>query len=173
MSADLSGFRNGPLLVLALAAGVGLCGCSPDGRAAGEIQAVLERQSACWNAGDIDGFMDGYWRSEDLTFSAGGQTTRGWEATRQRYHERYADRATMGRLSFTELEIHAIDVRVALTLGRWRLDRDMGDVGGNFSLVLRRLPEGWRIVHDHTSVDPSISGDAPQSQPADKPSATH
>lgn len=129
-------------------------GCASRDRTANEIRAVLDRQVASWNAGDIDGFMDGYWRSDELTFSSGGQTTRGWEATRNRYHERYADPKTMGRLSFDELEIQSLDRTVALVLGRWQLARETGNVGGNFSLVLRRFPEGWRIIHDHTSVRP-------------------
>jgi beta-aspartyl-peptidase (threonine type) len=149
-------------LLIALAA----TGCH-SGDPSAQITRVLDAQAACWNAGDIDGFMAGYWRSDALTFSSGGQTTRGWDATRRRYHERYADRAAMGRLRFSELEIHPLDRNAALVLGRWRLHREVGDVGGNFSLVLRRLPEGWRIVHDHTSADASITSDEPRSQPAE------
>jgi beta-aspartyl-peptidase (threonine type) len=114
------------------------------------VREVLERQVSAWNEGNIDGFMETYWRSEALTFSSGGNTTRGWQATRDHYHERYPDRATMGQLRFSELEFPLVLEDVALVLGRWKLTRDES-ISGNFSLVLRRLDGSWKIVHDHTS----------------------
>jgi len=137
-----------------------LCaGCAGATAPESAVRDVLQRQAACWNAGDLDGFMDGYWRSEGLTFSAGGQTIRGWEATLRRYRERYADREQMGSLSFSDLEVTTLGDAAALVLGRWRLARRQGPVGGNFTLVLRRFGEGWRIVHDHTSLEPPAASE--------------
>lgn len=139
-------------IALALTGSAGGCGATE--RSESEIRTMLDDQVRCWNAGDFDGFMNGYWRSDSLTFSSGGKTTRGWESTRTRYYERYPDRAAMGRLSFDELEIHPLDRSAALTLGHWHLEREGDNVGGNFSLVLQRFAEGWLIIHDHTSVRP-------------------
>ena len=86
--------------------------------------------------------MDAYWRSDKLTFSSGGKTTRGWEATRDQYLKNYPDRKTMGTLKFTELEVQQLDDKAALMLGRWHLTRDQ-PVGGNFSLVWQK--DRWQV----------------------------
>jgi beta-aspartyl-peptidase (threonine type) len=120
--------------------------------AVADIRTVLDRQAAAWNAGDVETFMEGYWRSPQLTFSSGGQVTRGWRPTLERYKQRYPDRATMGRLTFSDLEITMLGRDAALVLGRWRLEREQ-PVGGNYTLILRRIGGRWVIVHDHTSKD--------------------
>ena len=117
-----------------------------------ELKSIVEEQAASWNRGDIPAFMEAYWRDEKLTFSSGGKTTRGWEATRDRYLKNYPDRQTMGKLKFTELEVQALDDQAALLLGRWHLTRDQ-PAGGNFSLVWQNFDGKWLIVHDHSSSD--------------------
>jgi len=117
-----------------------------------EIPRMLEQQAQAWNAGDIDAFMVPYWHSPNLTFSSGGKVTRGWQATLDRYHQRYPTREAMGRLTFSDLEITQPSPTVALVLGRWWLDRSE-PIGGSFSLVLRKDDGRWVIVHDHTSTD--------------------
>ncbi len=115
------------------------------------IRDLLSTQAEAWNRGDIDGFMDGYWKSDQTTFSGSSGVSRGWQALLERYRRRYPDRAAMGRLTFTDLEITMLSRGAALVLGRWQLETASGHPGGVFSLVLRRLPQGWRIIHDHTS----------------------
>lgn len=127
----------------------------PEPSAVREVQAVLDLQTEAWNRGDLNAFMAYYWRSPDLTFSSGGATTRGWDATAERYRRRYPDAAAMGRVSFDGIEYFQLDERAMLVLGNWRLQRGDESFGGNFSLALRRFDEGWRIVHDHTSVTPA------------------
>ena len=118
------------------------------------IHNRMEGQVADWNAGDIDGFMGVYWRSPKLSFSSGGKVTRGWQKTMDGYKSRYPDKATMGKLSFTELEVTELGDDAALVLGKWHLGRKppKENVGGNFSLVFRKIDGEWVIVHDHTSV---------------------
>ena len=117
-----------------------------------EIPRMLEQQAQAWNAGDIDAFMAPYWHSPDLTFSSGGKVTRGWQATRDRYHLRYPTREAMGRLTFSDIEVTEQGPNVALVLGRWRLER-VEPIGGGFTLLLRKDDGRWVIVHDHTSID--------------------
>ncbi len=117
-----------------------------------ELKSVVQKQAESWNRGDIPAFMEAYWKSERLTFSSGGKTTRGWEATRDRYLKNYPDKKTMGTLKFTELEVQSLDENAALMLGRWHLTRDE-PVGGNFSLVWKKIDGKWVIVHDHSSSD--------------------
>ncbi len=121
-----------------------------------ELEALIAAQQDAWNRGDIAAFMElGYWRSPDLTFYSGGEVSRGFEPMLERYRRKYeAPGAERGRLAFTQLEFVPLADDVALARGRWDLDFEAApDVGGLFTLVLRRLPDGWRIVHDHTSVD--------------------
>jgi beta-aspartyl-peptidase (threonine type) len=122
--------------------------------AAKAIEQVLRVQADAWNRGDIGAFMEHYWKSDELTFSSGGQTTRGWQATKDGYLKRYPTREQMGKLTFSQLEIKPLGADAALVLGRWQLEREM-PVGGNFSLVLRRMEGRWLIIHDHTSRSPA------------------
>jgi len=117
---------------------------------AATLENILHEQEKAWNRGDIDAFMIPYWKSESLTFSSGGETQRGWNATRDRYKARYPNEKTMGKLSFSNLEVQSLGKDAALMLGQWQLQRDE-PIGGNFSLVWRREGDRWVIMHDHTS----------------------
>ena len=128
-------------------------GCATPNAPETRIRTLLDQQARDWNDGDIDAFMQAYWNSDDLTFSAGGRTTRGWDATRERYQLRYPDRAAMGTLTFSDLQVTPLNPDAALVLGRWHLARQDDTLGGNFSLVFRRIEGRWRIIHDHTSSD--------------------
>ena len=115
------------------------------------IERVLSDQKAAWNRGDVDGFLVGYWHSPELTFSGSSGIARGWDAVLARYKRNYPDRAAMGQLDFSELEFRFLGPDAALVLGKWQLKRETGDLGGVFSLVWERFPQGWQIIHDHTS----------------------
>jgi beta-aspartyl-peptidase (threonine type) len=116
------------------------------------IRQVLDAQVAAWNKGDLDGFMTGYWKSPKLTFFSGKEKTMGWQATIERYRKKYQSGGQrMGHLSFRDLEIEAFSPRSAWVRGRWKLVRDKDTLTGLFTLILKRMPKGWRIVHDHTS----------------------
>lgn len=115
-----------------------------------EILAAIKTQQAAWNRGDIPAFMEYYWKSEKLTFSSGGKTIRGWKTTKERYEKRYPNKAAMGKVTFSGLEWQSLGKEAALVLGRWQLERD-DPIGGNFSLVFKRIDGRWLIVHDHSS----------------------
>jgi beta-aspartyl-peptidase (threonine type) len=136
-------------LISVLAAGI--VSAAVEGSAAAEIRAVMSAQVAAWNRGDIDGFMEGYARSSATEFVAGNKLTRGWQTVRDRYRKKYDSREKMGRLTFSELKITPLGDDAAIVLGRWRLDRKADKPQGIFTLLFRRTPAGWRIVHDHTS----------------------
>jgi ketosteroid isomerase-like protein len=118
-----------------------------------EIQSVLSAQQDAWNRGDIDEFMNGYARSASTVFVSEDEVRRGWETVRDRYRIKYSDRA-MGTLSFSEIEATMLSPDAAVVLGLWRLKRANDEPHGRFTLIFKRLPEGWRIVHDHTSAAP-------------------
>src|ERR1041384_4945322 len=117
------------------------------------IRAVLNAQVAAWNRGDLEGFMAGYWRSPDLEFYSGTTVTKGWDATIERYKKRYQSAgAEMGHLDFSDLEVHTSEANVAWVSGKWHLKmKDGSDKGGLFTLILHKMPDGWKIIHDHTS----------------------
>ena len=121
---------------------------------AAEIQSVLTTQQDAWNRGDIDAFMNGYARSASTVFVSEDEVGRGWETVRDRYRVKYSDRAKMGTLSFSEIEVTMLSFDAAVVLGRWKLKRAKDEPHGRFTLIFKRLPEGWRIVHDHTSAAP-------------------
>ena len=150
-------YRKGLIFGLLLALTFGVRSSTPkqtendrqnDGAA---IAKVLEAQRKAWNQGNVDAFLEGYWHSPDLTFSGSSGTARGWDGVLLRYKKTYPDRASMGQLDFSNLETRFLGKDAALVLGHWHLARAQGDIGGVFSLVWQRFPEGWRIIHDHTS----------------------
>jgi ketosteroid isomerase-like protein len=119
-----------------------------------EIQSVLSAQQNAWNRGDIDAFMNGYARLGSTVFVSEDEVRRGWETVRDRYRIRYSDRGKMGTLSFSDIEVTMLSPDAAVVLGLWRLKRANDEPHGRFTLIFKRLPEGWRIVHDHTSAAP-------------------
>ncbi len=127
-----------------------------DARAATEdpIKKVLDAQVIAWNKKDLETFMSGYWKSEQLTFFSGGTLTRGWQQTLLRYQQRYqGEGKEMGTLSFEQIAIESLGPKSAVARGIWHLQLAEGkEVKGLFTLILRKLPEGWRIIHDHTSI---------------------
>jgi len=144
----------GTLVGLSFLAGQHTLKAGPDAEHKGDrdaITAVLNAQQAAWNRADVDAFLVGYWRSEEVTFSGTGGVTRGWDGVLARYKKNYPDRAAMGQLDFSGLEFRFLGPDAALVLGRWHLKREKDDVGGVFTLVWQRFPDGWKIVHDHTS----------------------
>jgi beta-aspartyl-peptidase (threonine type) len=124
-----------------------------DARTKKAIQAVLDAQQAAWNKGDLEAFMTGYWKSDDLSFYSGGDKTKGWQATLDRYKKKYqGEGKEMGTLAFSELDISIAGDDNAIVRGRWQLKfKDGKTAGGLYTLWFRKTPDGWRIVHDHTS----------------------
>jgi len=115
------------------------------------IRKVMDEQITAWNRGDIDGFMQGYWKSENLIFVSGDNVRRGWQTVTDNYKRSYNTREKMGVLSFTELEITILSKDSATVLGRWKVQHEPKDDQGRFTLIFRKFKEGWRIIHDHTS----------------------
>lgn len=116
-----------------------------------DIVTVIDDQQSAWNSGDIETFMEGYHQSENLRFASGGKINTGWQATLDGYLARYPDRATMGKLAFTDLEVQALGKNDALVFGRWALEREKDDPNGLFTLHFRKIDGNWLIVSDHTS----------------------
>jgi uncharacterized protein (TIGR02246 family) len=147
-----------PLISMVFVAFLGACACfaSPaavkpaDTRSA--IQKTLREQQSAWNRGDVREFLNGYWHSPDLTFSGSGGITRGWDEVLARYRKNYPNAAAMGNLEFSDLEFRILGEDSALVLGKWHLTREKDQLGGVFTLVWQKFPEGWRIIHDHTSL---------------------
>jgi ketosteroid isomerase-like protein len=125
----------------------------PGDRAA--IETLLADQAAAWNRGDLDGFMAGYERSEQLVFTSGAQIRRGWQTTHDRFQERYGAgaKSDMGKLAFEIVDVRPLGADGAIVLGQWDLTETPQAGRGVFSLAALRTGEGWRIVHDHTSAE--------------------
>jgi beta-aspartyl-peptidase (threonine type) len=117
------------------------------------IEQVLQNQVQAWNRRDLEGFMTGYWNSPDLTFFSGDSVARGWQAALDRYRKRYqGEGREMGKLEFSDLQIEALSGDAAFVRGGWKLTMPDGKTPhGLFTLIFRKFPDGWRIVHDHTS----------------------
>ena len=116
------------------------------------IRKMIEQQQAAWNRKDLEAFMSGYWNSPDLTFFSGAREANGWQAALDRYKKAYQGAGhEMGRLEFANLRIEMLGPDAAFVRGEFRLTMSDGKKPqGLFTLVLRKFPEGWKIVHDHS-----------------------
>ncbi|MBS1531768.1 MAG: nuclear transport factor 2 family protein [Bacteroidetes bacterium] len=115
------------------------------------ILKVLHEQQDAWNQADIDGFMQGYWKSDSLVFVGKSAPVYGWQGSYDRYKKSYPDKAAMGQLTFTILQVKVLDADNAFVLGGWHLKREKDEPGGYFTLWFRKINGEWKIVCDHTS----------------------
>jgi beta-aspartyl-peptidase (threonine type) len=120
------------------------------------VRKILDDQVTAWNKGDLDSFMAGYWNDDALAFTSNGVETSGWKATKERYVKKYkSDGKEMGQLAFSELKTEGLSPNAAVVRGKFTLvlARDPKPASGRFTLVFRKFPDGWKITHDHTSVE--------------------
>lgn len=115
------------------------------------IRKILDDQTKAWNRGDLNGFMKGYWESDSLMFIGKSGVTYGWTNTLNNYKKGYPDTASMGKLSFNILSIKKLSSEYYFVTGKWHLQRSIGDVGGHYTLVFRKINKEWVIVSDHSS----------------------
>lgn len=142
--------------VLSVVALTGLLACASPAQSLPEakeqIAMLLQDQVDAWNRGNIEGYMEGYWKSDSTVFVSGGSMTKGFEEVLTRYKKGYNTREKMGRLEFQDLVVRLLSPSVGIATGIWRLHREKDHPWGRFTLILEKKPEGWRITHDHTSV---------------------
>lgn len=143
------------LLLLSMAAAFASRGAKPqqtpaaDPRA--EIRKVLVAQQKAWNEGNLEGYMQGYWNHDSLTFVGKRGVTRGWKNTLDNYKKSYPDKAAMGKLELQVLSIKILGSDLAFVVGKWDLERVSGNAGGHFTLLMRKIKGRWVIVADHSS----------------------
>jgi beta-aspartyl-peptidase (threonine type) len=125
------------------------------GAARAAVQSVIEQQQAAWNHQDLEGFMAGYWNSPELTFFSGGHEAKGWQAALDRYKKNYQGAGhEMGKLDFRNLRIEMLGTESAFARGEFHLTMSDGKTPhGLFTLVFRKFPQGWKIVHDHSAAE--------------------
>jgi ketosteroid isomerase-like protein len=121
-----------------------------DEKAKTAIRNVMDEQTAAWNQGNLEDFMRGYWNSPEMTFVSNGKITKGWQQTLDNYKKTYNDKAKMGILTFSDLEINLLSKDSAFVIGKWSLQREKDNPEGLFTLTFRKFKEGWRIILDHS-----------------------
>ncbi len=116
-----------------------------------DIRNVMKKQQDVWNSGNLEGFMDGYWRSDSLRFLSKDGVTMGWKASLLRYQKAYPSQEAMGQLKFENLRIEVLSGEEAYADGRWNLFRSSDTLSGHFTLLWKRIDGRWLIVSDHSS----------------------
>lgn len=117
----------------------------------GAIRKLLATQTEAWNRGDIEGFMQTYWKSDSLLFIGKNGVKRGWQQTLANYKKSYPDTAAMGQLSFDILVVKPLSPEYYYVVGKWMLARTAGNLSGHYDLLLRKIRGQWLIVADHSS----------------------
>ncbi len=115
------------------------------------IRNLLDQQTKAWNTGQIEAFMDGYHRSDSLMFIGKSGITYGWQKTLDNYKKGYPDRAAMGKLDFSILQVKPLCESYYFVVGKWHLARTIGDLSGAFTLLFRKVKNKWLIIADHSS----------------------
>src|SRR5256886_13361287 len=136
-------------LAISFLASCAIAQTTPNNSAA-EIERVLHLQQDAWNRHDLDAFMAGYWNSPELTFFSGAKEQNGWQATLDRYRATYVSPGhEMGKLEFSGLRVEILGGDAAFVRGAWHLTMSDGKTPhGLFTLLFRKFPAGWKIVHD-------------------------
>jgi ketosteroid isomerase-like protein len=125
---------------------------SPDASLVKEaIQQVMDEQEAAWNQGDLEGFMQGYWKSDSLRFIGKRGITYGWQPTLDNYKQSYPDSDAMGKLQFTNLSMEITGDSSTYVIGKWELFRTTDTLAGHYSLLWKNLNGRWLIIADHSS----------------------
>ena len=136
---------------LVLITKTGFTETNPDSRIKTKITQLLEKQLVAWNSGDLEKFMETYYKSPDLVFVGSRGPTYGWDATLENYRRGYPSKNAMGKLDFTILRISKIDKKTVFVIGKFHVSREIGDLKGSFTLVIQRFKGEWLIVSDHSS----------------------
>ena len=134
--------------VLLMISSITACSQSNDEAA---VRRILNDQSAAWNRGDIESFMKGYWENDSLMFIGQSGVTYGWNKTLSNYKKHYPDTATMGKLTFTIISAKNLSAEYFHVIGKWHLQRSIGNVEGHFTLLFRKIKGQWVIIADHSS----------------------
>lgn len=116
-----------------------------------QILSILKRQTEDWNRGNIDSFMVGYWNNDSLMFIGQSGVTYGYKKTLANYKKNYSDTVQMGKLSFDILQVKRLSPTDYFVVGKWHLHRTVGDIGGHYTLLFRKINGQWVIVADHSS----------------------
>ena len=115
------------------------------------IRKVLDNQTKAWNKGDIEGFMQGYWKNDSLMFIGKNGIHWGWQTTLENYKKNYPDTAAMGKLSFDIILVKKLSPEYFYVVGKWMLNRSIGDLSGHYNLLFRKINGQWLIIADHSS----------------------
>jgi hypothetical protein len=115
------------------------------------IREILDQQAQAWNLGNIDGFMNGYWKNDSLTFIGKSGITYGWVNTLNNYKKHYPDTTIMGKLDFNTIMVKRLSSKYYQVLGKWHLQRSTGDVSGQYTLLFKKIKRHWWIISDHSS----------------------
>lgn len=116
-----------------------------------KIISVLMAQKDAWNRGDLESYMEGYWKSDSLKFIGKNGITYGWQKTLENYKKGYPDTAAMGKLEFTVIKIEVLSSNSAFMIGKWKLTREKDAPGGHFTLLWKKIDNNWKVVADHSS----------------------
>lgn len=158
--------RNNLFILAAFGLQFIVAGCQPDKpgntvqeqsatqpEATAAVKQVLAAQAECWSQGNLDCYMQGYWKSDSLLFIGKSGLTYGWQQTLDNYKRSYPDASAMGKLTFDLKELRALSPETMLVVGKWHLQREAtkGDLQGHFSVIFQRFADGWKIVADHSS----------------------
>lgn len=113
-----------------------------------DILSVLDMQQKAWNDHDLEGFMEGYWKSDSLKYYGSRGLTSGWEKTLSNYKKGYPTKEYTGTLKFVIDAINQIDSNSYYVMGQYHLTRSVGDANGVFMIVFKRINGEWRIISD-------------------------
>ncbi|MET0636302.1 MAG: nuclear transport factor 2 family protein [Chitinophagaceae bacterium] len=115
------------------------------------IRDILATQTAAWNRGSLEKFMEGYWKNDSLMFIGKSGVTYGWQNTLDNYRKGYPDTSAMGQLHFDIIQVKRLSPEYYQVTGKWTLKRTIGDLTGHFTLIFHRIGGTWVIISDHSS----------------------
>ena len=125
--------------------------CNAQSKDESTIRNAMDKQLSAWNSGNLIDFMETYWKNDSLMFIGKSGVTYGWQNTLNNYRKGYPDTVAMGKLNFDILHVKRLSVLYFSVVGKWHLTRSIGDVGGHFTLLFKKIKNKWVIISDHSS----------------------
>ncbi len=118
------------------------------------IYGILLKMLDRWNAHDVEGYLDVYWKSSELLVVVDSEQFNGWRQLHDSYINGYPDRNSMGHINPTRIQIKLIKPDFALALTWWSASfpTSKETVVGTSTMNLQKFDDGWRIVASHTSI---------------------
>ena len=147
-------------------AALALCACTapppPPPLTSAEVQQFVRDYASATNSADASKIMAMVLRDPTVSSISGGRIDRGWEAMQVSVNAGLEQRK--GNIELDNVDVTPLSAEAAVAMGTLKV-RGIHHVGNMivdnlpaaFTIVVKRTPDGLRLVHEHYSVRATLA----------------